>query len=122
LLVRRQADVETDEVYAQMTLQPLNPVSHRTTASSPVGRRLPQRHGVLTYGFGRCCAARAERCVPARGDGGHEQAANQLLLQDADGQRHQHARRVLRAPSCRRARLPTSGVIETVIWAPVPFV
>jgi hypothetical protein len=122
LLVRRQADVETDEVYAQMTLQPLNPVSHRTTASSPVGRRLPQRHGVLTYGFGRCCAARAERCVPARGDGGHEQAANQLLLQDADGQRHQHARRVLRAPSCRRARLPTSGVIETVIWGPVPFV
>jgi hypothetical protein len=115
----RQADVETDEVYAQMTLQPLNPVSHRMvlmTYTAP----LPQRHGG-SYGFG-CCAARAERCVPARGDGDHEQAANELLLQDADGQRHQHARRVLCAPPCRRARLPTSGVIETVIWGPVPFV
>lgn len=45
-------------------------------------------------------AAGAERCVPSRGDGDNEQAADELLLQDIDGERHQHARGVLRAPPC----------------------
>jgi hypothetical protein len=118
----RQADVETDEVYAQMTLQPLNPVSRRRPGffiSQLAGCLDEGRHG--TYGvltvpiaYLICCAARAERRLPARGDGHHEQAADELLLQDADGQRHQHARRLLRAPPFRGARPPASGVVECV--------
>ena len=58
------------------------------------------------------CAARAERRVPACGDGNHEQAADELFLQDADCERHEHAWRLLGAPSCCRARLPPSGVMS----------
>jgi hypothetical protein len=105
-------------VYAQMTLQPLNPVSHRGRAIFiSLARWLSGRHGRRSsYGCVSvcCCAARAERRLPARGDGHHEQAADQLLLQDADGQRHQHARRLLRAPPFRGARPPASGVVECV--------
>lgn len=67
------------------------------------------------YGFTCLCssrAARAERCVPPGGDGDHEQAAYELLLQDAHGERHQHAWRVLCAPPCCGARLPPSGVMS----------
>ena len=114
-----QADAETDEVYAQMTLQPLNPVSHRGLM---VGSRCCASDDcglcwVLMVSVVLICAARAERCIPAGGDGDHEQAAYELLLQDADGQRHQHAWRVLCAPSCSGARLPPSGVMSVYFGA-----
>jgi hypothetical protein len=100
-------------VYAQMTLQPLNPVRHKGLMAR---RFLWLSVLLISYiccvGCVRLCAARAERRVPACRDGNHEQAADELLLQDADCERHQHARRVLCAPSCGRARLPPAGVMS----------
>lgn len=77
---------------------------------------------VLIYGasFEFVCAARGECPLPACGDGNHEQAANELFLQDADCERHQHAWRVLCAPSCGRARLPPIGVMSVYFgWCSV---
>ena len=112
-------------MYAQMTLQPLNPVRHRGLMIRGAEQLMVWYvlwNLLSSYGFDfSISAARAERCVLARGDGDHEQAASELLLQDADGKRHQHAWRVLCAPSCCGARLPPSGVMS-VIWGGVPFV
>jgi hypothetical protein len=51
-----QADVETDEVYAQMTLQPLNPVRHRGFDGFP---SLCCASDVLlsSYAVGRLCSS-----------------------------------------------------------------
>jgi hypothetical protein len=114
-----QADVETDEVYAQMTLQPLNPVRHpgfwmllRLRRRCFVDFLCCVGSAAFPSPWPSVCAARAERPVPACGDGNHEQAADELLLQDADCERHQHARRVLCAPSRGRACLPPTGVMS----------
>lgn len=72
-----QADVETDEVYAQMTLQPLSPVLHFSL--SGIMR-------VLVLFYLSCCninyfVARAKRSIPTACRIGYsQQTAKQLFL------------------------------------------
>lgn len=94
-----QADPETDEVYAQMTLQPVPTVRIQCFISCYYSWLC--LHSCVWGKGGQGGAA-------AVGSGAEEQQGSAgVLLQDPHGQRHQHPRRLLRPPPRRREDLPS---------------
>ena len=79
-----QADVETDEVYAQMTLQPLTPV--RSIAFFFSSIYFLGFIFMFSFSFPHLYfhTGRAEGYISSNGVGNSKQAANQLFLQDTD--------------------------------------
>lgn len=92
LCMEFQADVETDEVYAQLTLQPLTPVMIYSVC---LLWKFENCYGFelfmdivywmeLLIFFILASTARTERYISSHGVGNSKQAADKLLLQDID--------------------------------------
>lgn len=89
--MKLQADVETDEVYAQLTLQPLTPVESSLVLLFCIKYSMVLNHlrTVCTewsFLFLMVSTARAEGYISSDGVGNSKQAANKLLLQDIDSE------------------------------------
>lgn len=109
-----QADIETDEVYAQMTLQPLSPVRQFWFFSWIYLLKKKKKLLYFWQFFYVLCTARAKRGVSSGRIGESEQTADKLFLQDIDGQRYKHSWRVLGSSPCCWKSFSSIGISSYV--------
>lgn len=124
-----QADAETDEVYAQMTLQPLNSVCDFSSMFIYIcfilsfNFYIPHNHPNYV--------GRAKGTISSSWLGFSQQTADQLFLQNIDRKRHKYSWWFFSPSSCSRKSFPPTGAVfgffslylcSYFVWLRLPFI